>query len=94
MYNFFSTGIEKEWYYVLLNVESQVLPSQYDTAHMISFGTRTSTRNFQRSVYSLLDYVGDVGGLLDGLKLIASVLIAPFSSYNYITLLITRLFSV
>ena len=52
------------------------------------------TRNFSRSVYSLLDYLGDVGGLLDGLKLIASTLIAPVGGYNYITLLLTKLFSV
>ena len=42
----------------------------------------------------MLDYVGDVGGLLDGLKLIASTLIAPFSSYNFATLLLTKLFAV
>ena len=56
------------------------------------FTTSTRTKNFQRSVYSFLDYVGDVGGLLDGLKLIASVMIAPFSSFNYMTLLLSKLF--
>ena len=45
-------------------------------------------------MYSLLDFVGDVGGLLDGLKLIAWVIVIPFSSYNYITLLLTKLISV
>ena len=40
----------------------------------------------------MLDYIGDVGGLLDGLKFIAATLIAPFSSYNYLILLLTKLF--
>ena len=56
------------------------------------FETNPGVRNYQRAVYSVLDYVGDVGGLLDGLKLIASALIAPFSSYNFITLLLEKLF--
>ena len=58
------------------------------------FETSSGTRNYQRAVYSVLDYVGDVGGLLDGLKLIASTLIAPFSSYSFITLLLEKLFKV
>ena len=60
----------------------------------LTFETSKHEKNFSRSVYSLLDYLGDVGGLLDGLKLIASSLIAPFSGYSYITLLLMRLFSI
>ena len=60
----------------------------------MSFEASKHERNFSRSVYSILDYLGDVGGLLDGLKLIASALIAPFSGYSYITVLLTKLFSV
>ena len=45
-------------------------------------------------MYNILDYVGDIGGLFDGLRMIASVLIAPFSDYNFITLLLSKLFFV
>ena len=58
------------------------------------FVANNHQKNFSRSVYSILDYLGDVGGLLDGLKLIASALIAPFSGYSYIAVLLTKLFSV
>ena len=37
---------------------------------MIRFSDGPLTRNYQRSIYNLLDFIGDVGGLLDGLKLI------------------------
>ena len=45
-------------------------------------------------MYNFLDYVGDVGGLMDGLKLVASILIAPISSYNFNVSLLTNLFKV
>ena len=60
----------------------------------IEFVASKHQRNFSRSVYSILDYLGDVGGLFDGLTLIASALVAPFSGYRYITVLLTKLFSV
>ena len=58
------------------------------------FVANNHQKNFSRSVYSILDYLGDVGGLLDALKLIASVIIAPFSGYSYITVLLKKLFAV
>ena len=58
------------------------------------FNASPHQRNHSRSVYSILDYLGDVGGLLDALKLIASASIAPFGGYSYITVLLTKLFSV
>ena len=33
----------------------------------------------ERSTYSLLDWLGDVGGLYDGLKLIGTALVSPFA---------------
>ena len=36
--------------------------------------------------------MGDVGGLLDGLKLIAATILVPFSGFNYNMLLLTKLF--
>lgn len=34
-----------------------------------------------RSTYSLLDWLGDVGGLFDALNIIAEFMIAPIASY-------------
>ena len=36
----------------------------------------------ERQTYSILDWLGDVGGLLDGLKIIGSLLIAPIASFT------------
>ena len=94
LYNFLSTGVEKQWYTILTEVERQIFASGYNRISLLRFETSKHERNFQRSVYSILDYLGDVGGLLDGLRLIAVSLIVPFSSYNYITLLLKQLFSV
>ena len=35
----------------------------------------------ERETYSLLDWIGDIGGLFDGLCLLASKLIAPIAAY-------------
>ena len=48
----------------------------------------------KRSTYSVLDWLGDVGGLYDGLKIIASFLIAPISSLAAKDLLLTQVFRV
>lgn len=36
---------------------------------------------WQRETYSILDLVGDVGGLFDGLRYLFAVVVAPFSSF-------------
>lgn len=40
-----------------------------------------SLTTIERQTYSSLDLVGDVGGLVDGLSLICSFLIAPIATY-------------
>ena len=37
--------------------------------------------NIERETYSLLEWIGDIGGLFDGLRLAASLFIAPVASY-------------
>ena len=93
LYNFFSSGEEKEWYFTQTDTQKQLIAKSGGTVQSVVFATSKQTRIFQRSVYSVLDYIGDVGGLLEGLKLIASTLIAPFSSYNFTALLLKKLFS-
>ena len=37
---------------------------------------------YNRQTYSLLDWLGDLGGLYDALILIASLIVAPISAFN------------
>ena len=41
----------------------------------------TSLTTIDRQTYGLLDWIGDVGGLFDGLKLVGAFLVAPFASF-------------
>ena len=44
------------------------------------FELNQMSKNIERSTYSALDLLGDVGGLFDGLRIITSFLIVPISS--------------
>ena len=46
------------------------------------FSLHPSMTTIERQTYSFLDWLGDVGGLLDGLKIIGSILIAPIASFT------------
>ena len=46
----------------------------------------------ERATYSALDWLGDVGGLFDGLKIIASLLVAPISALAANDILLTQVF--
>ena len=58
----------------------------------IMFGTKSSEVLYSRAVYNVLDLVGDIGGLFDGLKAIGSVLMAPIASHNMRSFLINKLY--
>ena len=45
-------------------------------------------RNTERKTYSLLEWLGDVGGLFDGLYLASLILVQPFSTYALRTVLL------
>ena len=47
----------------------------------------------ERQVYSILEWLGDVGGLFDGLCLVGGSLIAPISSYALRSLLLSQVYS-
>ena len=40
-------------------------------------------RQVSRKTYGLLDWLGDWGGLMDALFMIAEILVAPFSAAAY-----------
>ena len=48
--------------------------------------------HMERATYSALDWLGDVGGLFDGLKIIASLLVAPISALAANDILLTQVF--
>ena len=45
------------------------------------FSLHPSMTTIERQTYSILDWLGDVGGLFDGLKIIGSFIIAPIASF-------------
>ena len=45
-----------------------------------------------RSIYNFLDFLGDVGGLFEGLKLIAAALLGVFNAGSLVRFLISQLF--
>ena len=47
---------------------------------------------WNRQTYGLLDFIGDLGGLLDGLKFVCTIIIAPFSTFSLSSLLLTTIF--
>ena len=46
----------------------------------LSIGSKETL--IERQTYSILDWVGDVGGLMDGLRIIAVNLVAPLAALN------------
>lgn len=46
----------------------------------IYFGQGKDLVTINRKTYSMLDWLGDWGGLLDGLRLVARFLVSPFSA--------------
>ena len=47
---------------------------------MEEFAVALTKVNYKRSIYGVLDFLGDIGGLLDALKLIASSVIGLITS--------------
>lgn len=58
----------------------------------VVFQMDSYSRKHQRSVYNLLDFIGDVGGLLDGLRFLFSLLVLPVSSFTFTSTLLSKLF--
>ena len=61
---------------------------------IVRFSDNPKTKSYQRSIYNLLDFIGDVGGLLDGLKLIGQFTLVPLTTFNLTSVLLAKLFKV
>ena len=48
----------------------------------VYFGQGKDLIAIHRKTYNLLDWLGDWGGLLDGLKMISQLLVTPFSALS------------
>ena len=49
-------------------------------------------QHWNRQTYSILDFVGDIGGLKDGLVLLGVIIIGKLSSFNLKAMLTSELF--
>ena len=47
---------------------------------------------YERSTYSFLEWLGDVGGLSDALRIIGQVMVRPFAYFVLQTELLSRVF--
>ena len=52
-----------------------------------------SLTTYERQTYSMLEFVGDIGGLFDGLNYIGIFLVAPIANYAMRMELLTSSFS-
>mmetsp|Transcript_2935 Transcript_2935/g.4000 ORF Transcript_2935/g.4000 Transcript_2935/m.4000 type:complete len:99 (-) Transcript_2935:922-1218(-) len=65
---------EREW-----PAESNGFRNYYKfSSFWIELGQRQTT--IERSTYSILEWLGDVGGLFDGLRLLCQYFVAPIAS--------------
>ena len=93
MLNIFSRAVHSEFYSI--EPATSTLPLEYnDLLVLCQFSSHPKTKNFQRSIYNFLDFIGDVGGLLDGLKLIGQTLLFPITKLNVLSLLLSKIFTI
>ena len=71
-----------EWFTVLY--ESGFIPhtGSDQTVLKMEFVMSQDEEHFERAVYNVLDFIGDIGGLFDGLKWIGILFLGPFLSNN------------
>ena len=68
---------------------------KYDRmASVLIFQIHPQIRSFKRQAYNILDMLGDIGGLVESLKVILTVFVATLSGIDYTNLLASKLFEV
>ena len=65
-----------------------------NTTAILAFSNHEQVKSYKRTAYNLLDMLGDIGGLYDGLKLLFSAILTVISGTDYMSLLISKLFFV
>ena len=56
------------------------------------FKVSIDRQNYSRETYSLLDWMGDLGGLIDALIIVTNYIVAPFAGYRLQAALTSSLF--
>ena len=56
------------------------------------FKVSIDRQNFSRETYSFLDWLGDLGGLIDALIIVTNYIVAPFAGYRLQAALTSSLF--
>ena len=95
-YSFLSSSSEISWYQLLDIDESSQVAFTTQDHQIFRFLVETSrfTQLNERTVYNILDFVGDIGGLYDGLKIIGYIFAMPFQSFSHMSILATSIFSI
>ena len=58
----------------------------------ISYEMHLNIRTYDREVYNVLDWIGDIGGLLDGLRLLFALAVAVLTYKKYQTFMVAQLY--
>ena len=58
----------------------------------VEFALTMDQKNWSRSTYSLLDWLGGLGGLFDALLHVARVVVGPMAGYTLQSTLVSNLF--
>ena len=67
-------------------------PSAHFKYLSIEFQLGPDVTNWNRQTYSILDWLGDLGGLFDALRYLFALFVHPFSKFKLQTTLLTTLF--
>ena len=75
----FDSGQESVFYTTEFVDKIPLFKGYVDTILMISFFQAADTMMYERSVYTILDFLGDIGGLFDALGYISKLILFAFS---------------
>ena len=85
-------GEDEDTIYSVKPSDETLVPGIPNTIAIIGFSLDKNVVNHSRAIYNALDFLGDVGGLSDGLKLIAWTLVTLLSPNGLTVNLISKLF--
>ena len=85
-------GSEQETIYSLRASNDKLDPFNLNVIAIVGIGLDKFVVNHSRAIYNALDFVGDIGGLNDGLSLIAKTLVFVFAPGGMTSHLISKIF--
>lgn len=85
-------GAEEDIIFNLKKDTQPILTQNPNAIALLGFSLHKSVVSHSRAIYNVLDFLGDIGGLRDALKLIAQILVSFFTSGGMMNHLISRVF--